>query len=188
MQDPRLEIYRGDELIAANDDWRLAPNEQETTDSTVAPTDDRESAVLTTLAPGAYTAVVSGVSGEMGVGSVEAYDLDLNADSKFANIATRGRVLTGDDVMIGGLIITGSSPQKVILRAIGPSLGIAGQLEDPLLELFDDEWNPLASNDNWKESSTSRHRGDNDPSHERLRIGPRSPPWRRRPTLLSCAA
>ena len=60
LQDPQLEIYRGDELIAANDNWREAPNEQEIIDSTVAPTNDLESAVLTTLEPGAYTAIVSG--------------------------------------------------------------------------------------------------------------------------------
>ena len=152
LANPQLELYRGDELLAANDNWRDAANEQEIVDSTVAPTNDLESAVLTTLDPGAYTAVVSGIDGQTGVGSVEAYDLDLSADSTFANIATRGFVQAGADAMFGGLIITGSSSQKVIMRAIGPSLGIAGQLEDPTLELFNSEGDPIAFNDNWRDS------------------------------------
>ena len=125
FQNPQLEIYRGEELVAANDNWRDAPNQQEIIDSTVAPANELESAVLTALEPGAYTAIVSGVEGETGVGSGEAYDPDPAADSSFANISTRGFVQTGADAMFGGLIITGSSPQTIILRAIGPSLGIA---------------------------------------------------------------
>ena len=152
LQNPQLAIYRGEELLVANDNWRDAPNQQEIIDSTVAPANDLESAVLLTLEPGAYTAVVSGVDGETGVGSVEAYDLDAAADSTFANISTRGFVQTGADAMFGGLIITGSSPQKVILRAIGPSLGIAAQLEDPLLELYDTEGNLLTVNNNWRDT------------------------------------
>ena len=152
LGNPQLEIFRGEEPVAANDNWRDAPNQQEIVDSTAAPGNDLESAILTTLDPGAYTAIVSGVGGETGVGSVEAYDLDLNAASSFANISTRGFVQTGDNVMIGGLILVGNAPRKVILRALGPSLGIAGQLDDPLLELFDSQGNPLASNNNWKDT------------------------------------
>lgn len=155
LANPQLEIYRGEELVATNDNWRDALNQQEIIDSTVAPSDDAESAVLITLPPAAYTAIVSGVGGQTGVGSVEAYDLDANADSAFANISTRGFVQTGDDVMIGGLIITGSAQRRVILRAIAPSLGIAGQLEDPVLELFDGNGNPMAANDNWKDNQQS---------------------------------
>jgi hypothetical protein len=118
----------------------------------VAPSSELESAILTTLPPGVYTAIVSGVGGETGVGSVEAYDLDLTADSSFGNISTRGRVLTDANVMIGGVIVAGSTAQKVIVRAIGPSLGVIGQLEDPLLELYDREGNLLQSNDNWRDT------------------------------------
>jgi hypothetical protein len=152
LTNPQLEIYRGDELIAGNDNWREASNEQEIFDSTVAPSSELESAILTTLPPGVYTAIVSGVGGETGVGSVEAYDLDLTADSSFGNISTRGRVLTDANVMIGGVIVAGSTAQKVIVRAIGPSLGVIGQLEDPLLELYDREGNLLQSNDNWRDT------------------------------------
>ena len=103
-----------------------------------------------TLSPGAYTAIVSGVNGTSGLGLVEVYDLDPTVDSKLANISTRGFVQTGDDVMIGGLIILSDNPNKIILRAIGPSLPIAGVLADPMLELHNSDGDLIFSNDNWK--------------------------------------
>ena len=106
--------------------------------------------VLRTLDPGNYTAVVSGVNGDTGIGVVEAYDLDGSVDSKLANIATRGLVQTGRNAMIGGLIVTGSSPQRVIIRAIGPSLDVEGKLENPHLELYDGQGELVQSNDNWR--------------------------------------
>ncbi len=60
-----------------------------------------------TLAPGAYTAIVKGADGGTGVALIEVYDLDQTVDSKLANISTRGFVQTGDDVIIGGLIVLG---------------------------------------------------------------------------------
>jgi hypothetical protein len=90
-----------------------------------------------------------------GIALVECYDLDRTVDSKFANISTRGYVQTGDNVMIGGLIIQGSSPAKVIVRAIGPSLtqaGIANPLQDPTLELHDGNGALLTFDDNWKDN------------------------------------
>jgi hypothetical protein len=153
LANPLLELFdREGQLIASNDNWGEAPNRQEIIDSGIAPQNDLEAAILRNLEVGAYTAVVRDVADGQGVGLVEVYDLGNDQDSKLANISTRGRVLTGDHVMIGGLIVTGSSPQKVILRASGPSLGIAGQLEDPSLELFDGSGNPIVSNDNWKET------------------------------------
>ena len=155
LENPQLEIYRGSELIAANDNWRDAANQQEIIDSTVAPNSDIEAAVLTTLEPGAYTAIVSGVGAQTGIGSVEVYDLNLNAESSLANIATRGFVQTGDNVMIAGLIVTGSSQQKVIVRAIGPSLGVEEKLLDPSLELYDGNGALMTSNNNWKDTQQS---------------------------------
>ena len=94
-----------------------------------------------------------------GVGLIEVYDLGSTQDAKLANISTRGRVLTGDSVMIGGLILTGSSAQKVIVRAIGPSLPGGGNLEEPLLELFDANGALLSTNDNWKDAQQSEIEG-----------------------------
>jgi hypothetical protein len=151
LADPTLELHDGvGTLIASNDNWMDAPNKQEIIDSTIAPTNDFESAILTTLDPGLYTAIVRGVNATTGIALVEAYDLDLATRSILANISTRGLVQVGDNVMIGGIIILGVDPQEVLLRAIGPSLPVAGALADPTLELHDKDGVVIASNDNWR--------------------------------------
>jgi CSLREA domain-containing protein len=153
LANPIVELYDGNaQLIAANDNWQEAPNAQEILASTIPPPNELEAAILRNVDLGAYTAVVRDAADGEGVGLVEVYDLGDAQDSRLANISTRGRVQTADNVMIGGLIVTGSSPQKVIVRAIGPSLGIAGQLEDPFLELYDGNGNLIRSNNNWKDS------------------------------------
>jgi hypothetical protein len=83
---------------------------------------------------------------------VEAYDLDRSVDSKLANISTRGLVQMGDNVLIAGTIVLGAQSQKVIVRAIGPSLPIAGKLENPTLELRDQNGGLIEANDNWVDS------------------------------------
>jgi len=92
------------------------------------------------------------VNNTTGVGVVEIYDLDRNVDSKLANISTRGLVQTGDTVLIAGTIVVGPSSQKVIIRAIGPSLNVAGKLQNPTLELRNASGTLLDANDNWKNS------------------------------------
>jgi hypothetical protein len=81
---------------------------------------------------------------------VEAYDLDQSVDSKLANISTRGLVQTGDTVLIAGTIVLGGASQRVIVRAIGPSLNLAGEMADPTLELRDGNGGLIRSNDNWR--------------------------------------
>ena len=112
---------------------------------------------MRTLAPGNYTAILRGNGGSTGIGVVEAYDLDQGANSKLANIATRGFVDTNDNVMIGGLIVGASSgaSTKIVVRAIGPTLtnfGIAGALQDPTLDLVNSNGVVMRSNDNWQDS------------------------------------
>ena len=111
-----------------------------------------ESAALGELAPGTYTLLVSGANGGTGIASVELYDLDPTADAQLANISTRGVVRTGDNVMIGGFILVGAAPRKVIVRAIGPSLPVAGALQDPTLELFNGNGTKIATNNNWRDT------------------------------------
>lgn len=153
LADPVLELHgSAGQLITANDNWEDAPNEEGIIDSALAPTDELEAAILTTLDPGSYTAIVRGAENATGVGLVEVYDLEAGSDSKPANISTRGLVQTGDDVLIGGLILTGSDSIDVIVRAIGPSLALTGVLADPSLELFDANGARLAFNDNWRSS------------------------------------
>ena len=100
----------------------------------------------------AYTAIMRGVNGTTGIGLVEVYDLDNTVDSKLANISTRGLVQTGDNVMIGGFILAGPTPQDILVRAIGPSLPLTGVLADPTMELFDSNGVSVAMNDNWRDT------------------------------------
>ena len=154
LQDPMLELHQGSATLAMNDDWRESQAEVEATG--IPPTNDHESAIVTTLNPGAYTAILQGKNNGTGVGIVEVYDLSQAVNSKLANISTRGFVDTGNNVMIGGLIVSGGvggGNARVIVRAIGPSLGavgIQGTLPDPNLELVDASGTMIASNDNWR--------------------------------------
>jgi hypothetical protein len=152
LENPTLELYhQGNNVpIVVNDNWVDAPNKQEIIGSTVAPTNDFESAILVSLSPGSYTAIVRGVGDTTGVALVEVYDLDRTVDSKLAQISTRGFVQTENDVMIGGFIVVGSTSEKVIVRAIGPSLPVDGKLLDPTLELHGGNGELLDTNDNWR--------------------------------------
>ncbi len=153
LANPLLELADSSGTIAqTNDDWKDSPDEQAIINTTIPPTNDSESAIIATLDPGDYTAILEGKNGGTGIGLVEVYDLDQASDSTLLNVSTRGFVQRDDDVMIGGIIILGSEPTDVLLRAIGPSLGIENALLDPTLELHDANGGLIASNDNWKDS------------------------------------
>jgi hypothetical protein len=96
-----------------------------------------------------------GRGGSTGIGLVEVYDLDADGAATVVNISTRGFVLTGDNVMIGGLIITGDVRSQLVLRGIGPSLsdvGVPDVLADPLLELHDGNGALIQANNDWRET------------------------------------
>jgi hypothetical protein len=151
MLDPILELHDSTGgVIGFNDNWSQNANSQEIALSGFAPTNSSEAVLLTTLAPGAYTAIVRGANQTIGTAVVEAYDLDPAANSKLANISTRASVQTGDNVLIGGLIVMGQAAADVIVRAIGPSLTVAGAMVDPTLDFRDGNGAPLAFNDNWR--------------------------------------
>jgi hypothetical protein len=159
LQDPYLELYDGDgKLLAKNDDWKTS-QQQEVTANGLAPASDVESVIISTLAPGNYTAQVSGVAGRSGNAIVEVYDLDAftATSGRLVNISTRGAVGTGDNVLIGGLIVRGDAAARVVARAIGPDLsarGVPDALQDPTLELRDASGNLVAENDNWRENQS----------------------------------
>jgi hypothetical protein len=139
--------------ILANDDWMTTARRQELVNFGLAPADPFESALVATLQPGAYTAIMRGLGDATGIGLVELYDVSSGVPSNAVNVSTRGRVQTGDDLLIGGLIIGGTQTQRVMFRAIGPSLaarGITGELADPTLELLDSSGTRLAFNDDWR--------------------------------------
>jgi hypothetical protein len=155
LQDPTLELYSGGSLISANDNWSESSNAGEIVTSGLAPSSPAEAALLLSVAPGTYSAVLRGKAGSTGIGLVEAYDLDAGSNAKVVNISTRGFVLTGENVMIGGLIVTGNNPSRLVIRAIGPSLGAFGvpnPLADPFLEIHDGNGAPIQANNNWRES------------------------------------
>jgi hypothetical protein len=151
LQNPFLELHDGvGALVQSNDDWRDS-QEQEIIDSTVPPTNDLESAIVADLAPGNYTAIVSGAAGGTGVALVEVYDLEQD-NGKLANISTRAHVDTGDNALIGGFIIKGPQSQKNVIRALGPSLsssGVTGALANPTLDLYNGAGGLLQSNDDF---------------------------------------
>ena len=166
LLDPTLELHNGPgALIGRNDNWRVTQTGGVIADdqaidiiaSSIAPTNDAESAIIATLAPGAYTAVVGGANNSTGIAVVEVYDLDAVQDSTLANISTRGFIQTGDNVMIGGFIYLGGvGATKVVVRGIGPSLaalGINNALTDPVLEVFNANGTSVALNDNWQQSA-----------------------------------
>ena len=154
LTDPIIEVHGpSGQLLATNDNWKDAATRQQISDSGLAPTSDFESALWGTIDPGAYTVILRGRNGETGIGSVEVYDLDQQADSRLANISTRGFVDTGDNVMIGGVIIGGGSPNgaaNVVVRALGPSVPVADALADPTVELYNENGSSIAFNDDWK--------------------------------------
>jgi len=157
LPDPILELHAEDgTLITTNDNWKDSPEMLDIEATGLPPTNDLESAILRTLDPGLYTAVVNGKNGATGVGLVEAYDLDLSALSQLGNLSTRGFVGTGTNVMIGGFILGGGGKDVgVVVRALGPSLtafGVTGALADPTLELHDENGTLIQDNDNWKDT------------------------------------
>lgn len=155
LADPVLELHGPDgSIIASNDNWK--ENQQAAIqDSTLAPANDLESAIVATLPPANYTAILRGNNGTTGIGLVEMYDLDLGSDSKLANISTRGFVQTSNDVMIAGFIFgNGRASEKAVIRAIGPSLtNVPNVLADPTLALHDANGTLLISNDNWRDDA-----------------------------------
>ena len=156
LVDPVLELHMPDMTVVTNDNWKET-QQTEIETAGFAPGSDKESAIIATLVPGAYTAIVSGKDGGTGIGLVETYDLDAAADSTLAKISTRGFVDTDDNVMIGGVIVGGGTSQ-VLVRAIGPELtafGVAGALEDTTLELHSANGDLITSNDDWKETQRS---------------------------------
>jgi uncharacterized repeat protein (TIGR03803 family) len=157
LPDALLELHAGNgELLGSNNNWK--DSQRSEIEATYHSAEyDLESAIVQTLAPGAYTAVLQDKNSTSGIGVVEVYDLSQAAASKLANISTRGFVETGDNIMIGGFIVGqgGRAAASVLVRGIGPSLanaGVNGPLQDPTMELRDGNGGLVAANDNWKQT------------------------------------
>jgi hypothetical protein len=156
LADPMLQIYSGQTVMASNDDWQTSSNVAAVQASGLAPANKLESAILTTLNPGAYTAIVSGVGEATGVAIIEVFEVDT-PENPLINISTRGLVQTGDSVLIGGFIIQGDSAKTVLIRAGGPSLAayrVPGVLANPRLDLYLGQ-SIIYSNDNWGDADNA---------------------------------
>src|SRR5205807_3750051 len=157
LADPTITIVKSNNVVvASNDNWRNT-QETEIAASGFAPPNDLESAIIATLAPGSYTAVVTGKNGGTGIGLVDVYQLD-STTSIFSNLSTRGFVGAGENVLIGGLIIGSGEPPVIVLRAIGPTLGSFGitqPLQDPTLELRDANGALIAFDNDWKDNTAT---------------------------------
>lgn len=158
LNDPQIELRDGNgTLLSTNDDWIDSADAQTIASYRLDPGNSTESAIMRTLTPGNYTALVrsfdNGDGNLTGTGLVEIYDLHANTGGRARNISTRGQVQTGDDVMIAGFIVGGTQPKEVVVRGLGPSLldsNVAGALLDPTIEVHNATGQTIASNDNWQ--------------------------------------
>ena len=157
LSDPVLSVYDSSgSLVETNDNWQSDLNHSVVEANGLAPANPLESAIARTLAPGAYTVIVTGKDATPGIGLVEVYDISVPANAnnaKFVNMSTRGSVGTGDNVLISGFIVGDVASATVVVRALGPTLSIAygmsGVLSDPTLTIYDSSGSVIASNDNW---------------------------------------
>jgi hypothetical protein len=159
----QLAVYTGTTLVASNTGWSSDPSNEAAVVAAEAsagayplPVGSADSALVGTFAPGAYTALVSGVGSDTGIGLVEVFDLDqlqLFSSQKLVNVSTRGNVGTGADIMIGGIIINGSAPKRLLIRGAGPALstlGVSGALATPRLQLFNGAGQIIRENYSWQ--------------------------------------
>lgn len=154
LVDPTLELRNGGgQMIASNDNWQSGGQSADISATGIAPSDWREPALIATLQPGSYTAIVRGANNTEGVALVEGYELD-STSTRLVNLSTRGRIGVGDEVLIGGMIVRGSAGKRMIARAIGPSLAgsVSGALANPMLEMYNGSGTLIASNDDWGNS------------------------------------
>jgi len=163
LQNPVLELHNTTSVIATNDNWKIddqtgQPQQAAITATGKAPPNDLESAILITLQPGAYTAIMSGKNSTTGNGLVEVYDLATSTFSQLTNVSTRGFVGTGDPVMIGGIITSGGNGStQIVIRGLGPTLGqppfnLPNVLADPRLDLFNAQGTKIGANNNWQDT------------------------------------
>jgi hypothetical protein len=160
LANPELKVFAGSATIGSNLDWGGAANLVTAANSVGAfplSGSSLDAVVLLNLAPGLYTAQVTGTGGTSGLALVEFYDVDSPAPfstQKVINISTRAVVGTGENQLIAGFVVNGTTAKKVLVRAAGPSLsqfGVPGVLADPVLRIIRNSDNYVVrENDNWE--------------------------------------
>jgi hypothetical protein len=160
LPDPILELHgQGSFQTITNDNWRET-QETQIKASGIPPTNDLESAIDITLAPGSYTGIIKGNGGSTGIGLIEVYDLDEAAASKLSNISTRGFVgsTPGDSVIAGFILGNSNGPDRIVIRGLGPSLssmGVPNVLQNPTLEVHDGYGALIFTNNDWQDNPTN---------------------------------
>ena len=169
--DPRISLFRLGEVdpIAENDDWGSAANASEIVLRSqivgASPLDSNsaDAALLVELSAGVYTAIIENSAGDAGTALVEVFDVSeaegVESNTALANISMRGEIGRGDDVTIAGFVVTGDTPKRLLVRAMGTELeksGVSNTLGDPRLKIFQStsEGSVLISeNDDWQEEA-----------------------------------
>ncbi|HUR59008.1 MAG TPA: immunoglobulin domain-containing protein [Opitutaceae bacterium] len=141
----RLQVMKGDVAVASGNDWGAAANAAAIAETAtrvgafaLAPA-SHDAALLVTLEPGAYTAIVTGQGEGSGVSLVEVYDATagpIPRAQRIVNISTRALAGAGDAALIAGFVINGTVPKRVLVRGVGPTLaafGLDGTLARPQL-------------------------------------------------------
>ncbi|MES2693923.1 MAG: lamin tail domain-containing protein [Verrucomicrobiota bacterium] len=151
LADPQLTLKRFDTTTSAyvdvrtNDNWGTPASEVATIASVTTSVGgfalangSADAAMVVDLPAGQYSAVAGGANNGTGVALVELYDSTASSDARLINIATRGFVGTGGDVLISGFVISSEGPKTLLIRAIGPTLasfGVPGALANPQLSI-----------------------------------------------------
>ena len=182
LPDPVLALHHTDAqghdtVIATNDNWQT-PNGAAIQATGKAPPNPLESAILETLAPGNYTAVMSGKGTQTGNGLVDVSDLDGSSSTTLSSISTRGFVGANNNVMIAGVTTGGAGTTTVVVRALGPSLtqfGVASVLANPELALYDANGALISSNNDWVTS----------PQKAQIQTSGLAPPNNLEPAIMS---
>ena len=161
LPDPLLELHAaGGALITSNDNWKdnTTADQQDLTNNQLAPTNDLEPAIVRSIQPGTYTAVVKGQNNGTGVAVVEVYDVEPTSASRLGNVSGRALVLTQGNVLISGFIVGNNiGASKVVVRGLGPSLaqsGVTNPLPDPTLEVRDSNGGLVIADDNWQDNAS----------------------------------
>jgi uncharacterized protein (DUF1330 family) len=155
LANPVITLVRSSDqsIVAGNDDWQSDANASQLQASGFAPPNALESGLLVNLPPGGYTVIVQGAGASTGVAVVGVFEVD-HPETPLANIATRGLIGTGENVLIGGFIVHGTGPQTVAIVGTGPSLGafgVANPLANPTLTLVrSSDQSIIATNDDWQ--------------------------------------
>lgn len=160
---PTITLYSGSTALASNTRWDSAHNANEIRAVAASvgafPLDRNraDSAILTTVAPGAYTVHLADANGEAGVGLVEIYDTDADSEARLVNLSTRAQLAPGGQVIVPGFVVDGDGPTSFLIRAVGPGLdqfNVTDALRDPHLSVYSGS-DLITANDNWFVSGTS---------------------------------